>query len=95
MDVANRAELTSTNLVAVSLDTARMQLDLRQADARITLNLSHELQLSLTGLAGTQSLAWRQLDANGNELSRGQSAAVNGRYEISVAAAATELRFSE
>lgn len=95
IDVANRAELTSTNLVAVSLDTARMQLDLRQADARITLNLSHELQLSLTGLAGTQSLAWRQLDANGNELSRGQSTAVNGRYEISVAAAATELRFSE
>lgn len=95
IDTANRATLRTTNLIALSLDTARMQLDLRQNDARIELSLSDDLQLSLGGVAGSQALAWRQLDAQGNELSRGQSPAVNGEFAIALTATAAELRFTE
>jgi len=84
--VENRAEVTATNLAAVTLNVVRMGLSLGGGGGQIDVDLNAELLLTIAGLT-VSNLAWRVEDAGGTELSSG-----NG-LEISIPSAAARVVF--
>lgn len=88
-----RATLETTNLQSVTLDTARMSLDVRATNARFELVLGGDLQLTLMNVNGGNTLNWRTDDTSGTEITSGTAIRSSGNFTIDVPAATTTVRF--
>ena len=89
--VEQRVSLLANNLAAVTLDTLRMAIDVRNA-AVFELDIDHDLQLFLQSVSGS-SLDWQVLNGAGVPIDSGTASLSNGSFEIPVPAAAVSLVF--
>ncbi|MFT7126399.1 MAG: hypothetical protein ACI9HX_000069, partial [Pseudoalteromonas tetraodonis] len=93
-EVANRADLTLSNVTEITLDIDRMNLSLTAGDASISSNLTHDLLMTLSGISPSQTRVTWSLFDGGNILSdNGSSPIVNGKASIPVTADTRLIEF--
>jgi hypothetical protein len=93
-EVANRADLTLSNVTEITLDIDRMNLSLTAGTASISSNLTHDVLMTLSGISQSQnSIAWSLFDGGSILSDNGTSPIVNGRASIPVTADTSRIEF--
>lgn len=87
----NRASITLNNINALTLDTARMELNFTTS-LEITLDLDQTTTFTLTN-TDVDILNWQTFDENGDLLNMGSSQANAGEHQISIAANTATIQF--
>ena len=91
--VEQRATLSTTNLQAVTLDTAKMSLDVRASGAQFDLALDGALQLTLLGVSAGNTLGWTALGSDDSIVASGTATRSDNDFVIDVPSNTTTLNF--